>query len=128
MNLSQRTRVVVSVAMSVLLTNIPYLAWADSLENVPQQMITTSAVVEQMNRQQTEQKVQDFLARTEVRNEFVKRGVSPDEVSMRIASLSDRELKQLATQMDQARFGGDVIGILIVVLLVVLIIYLAKRI
>jgi hypothetical protein len=116
----------IAIAMSVLMTNIPYFAWADALEN-HQGMITTSQVVEQMNRRETEQKVQEFLSRSEVRSEFVKRGVSPDEVSARIASLTDQELNQLSHQMDQARFGGDVIGILVVVVLVLLVIYLAKR-
>ena len=116
----------IAIAMSVILTNIPYLAWADALEN-NEGMIATTQVVEQMNRRETEQKVQEFLSRNEVRSEFTKRGVSPDEVSARIASLTDQELNQLSHQMDQARFGGDVVGILIVVVLVLLIIYLAKR-
>lgn len=116
----------IAIAMSVLMTNIPYLAWADALEN-KQDMIATSQVVEQMNRRETEQKVQEFLSRGEVRSEFIKRGVSPDEISARIASLTDQELNRLSQQMDQARFGGDVVGILVVVVLVLLIIYLAKR-
>lgn len=117
----------IAFAMSAILTNIPYLAWADALE-ANQGMISTTQVVEQMNRRETEQKVQEFLSRNEVRSEFTKRGVSPDEVSARIASLTDQELNRLSQQMDQARYGGDVVGILVVVILVLLIIYLAKRI
>jgi heme/copper-type cytochrome/quinol oxidase subunit 4 len=116
----------IAYVLSAILTNIPYLAWAGALD-ANQGMISTTQVVEQMNRRETEQKVQEFLSRNEVRSEFTKRGVSPDEVSARIASLTDQELNRLSQQMDQARYGGDVVGILVVVILVLLIIYLAKR-
>ncbi|MGE3760561.1 MAG: PA2779 family protein [Pseudobdellovibrionaceae bacterium] len=117
----------IAVIMSAILTNIPYLAWADALQANQQGMISTTQIIEQMSRRETEQKVQEFLSRNEVRSEFVKRGVSPDEVSARIASLTDQELNRLSLQMDQARYGGDVIGILVIVVLVLLVIYLAKR-
>ena len=117
----------IAIVMSAILTNIPYLAWADALE-ANEGMISTTQVVEQMNRRETEQKVQEFLSRSEVRSEFTKRGVSPDEISARIASLTDQELNRLSQQMDEARYGGDVIGILVIVVLVLLVIYLAKRI
>lgn len=116
----------IAIVMSAILTNIPYLAWAEALE-ANQGMISTTQVVEQMNRRETEQKVQEFLSRSEVRSEFTKRGVSPDEISARIASLTDQELNRLSQQMDEARYGGDVIGILVIVVLVLLVIYLAKR-
>ena len=125
MNLSQGTKLFWSVLLSVFLTNIPHLAWADALK---QEMIPTSAVVGDMNREQAEQKVARFLDRADVKNELMRRGVSADEAAVRLASLSDQELNQLATQMDQARAGGDVTGILVVVLLVILIIFLVKRI
>lgn len=117
----------IAIVMSAILTNIPHLAWADALE-ANEGMISTTQVVEQMNRRETEQKVQEFLSRSEVRSEFTKRGVSPDEISARIASLTDQELNRLSQQMDEARYGGDVIGILVIVVLVLLVIYLAKRI
>lgn len=126
MNLKLSSRAV-AVFMSAIMTNVPYLAWADALQ-APTEMVSTATVVEQMNRSEIEQKVQNFLSQNEVRSEFVKRGVSPDEVTARIASLSDQELKQLSAQMDQAQYGGDaLVGILVVVVLVLLIIFLAKR-
>lgn len=114
----------VAVFMAAILTNVPYLAFA---ETVKAQMIPTSVVVEEMSRGEAVSKVQEILSRTEVRSELIKRGVAPEEVESRIAALSDQELRQLAGQMDQAMAGGDVVGILIVVVLVLLIIFLAKR-
>lgn len=105
--------------MSLMLSNVPAVALAEG------QMISTSSFVSSLNRGQAEQRVQDFLTDAKVRQQLIDRGVSPDEVSQRVASLSDAELKQLSGQVEQARAGGD---ILITILVVVLIIFLIKRI
>lgn len=90
-------------------------------------MISTTEVVESLGRAEIEANIQRYLNREDLRNELKKVGLSADEISKRMASLSAEELKQLNKQMDEARYGGDVIGILLVVLLVLLIIYFAKR-
>jgi hypothetical protein len=114
----------IAIFVSILMTNIPHIAWAQAAD----EMIPTSVVVEQMSRAQTREKIAGHLNRAEVRSELAKYGVSPEEAQLRIASLSDQELRQLASQMDQAMYGGEpVVGILIVVVLVLLIIFLVKR-
>lgn len=105
--------------MSVILTNLPAVTMAETL------MIPTTTVVAELTRAQTEAKINDFLNRTDVRNELMKRGLSSDEVTQRLASLNEQELRQLSSQMDQAQYGGD---ILFAILIVVLIIFLIKRI
>jgi hypothetical protein len=117
-------RVMWAFVMAFFMTNLPHLAYAESTDK----MIPTSIVAEQLSRAQAQTKVQDYLNRDDIKKELLKRGVSPEEVSQRLAGLSDHELRQLAGQMDQALYGGSVAGILIVVVLVLLIIYLAKRI
>lgn len=101
------------------MSNLPAVAFAD------QAMISTSTVVAKMDRAQAEKDVQNFLNEENVRKALIERGVSPDEVSSRLASLSETELKQLSGQVQQARAGGD---ILIAILIIVLIIFLIKRI
>lgn len=91
-------------------------------------MISTTEAVAEMSRGQNEQSVNEFLSRNDVRNELTRLGVNPDEASRRLAALSDTEVKQLSQDIKQATIGGDVGGILVVVLLVLLIIYFAKRI
>ena len=113
-----------AIFMAAIMTNVPYLAWAGQ---VPA-MIPTSVVVEQMSGQEARSKVQTYLDRQDFKAELVKRGVDPKDVNARVAALNDQELKQLASQMDQAQYGGDIGGILIIVVLVLLIIFLAKRI
>lgn len=91
-------------------------------------MITTNEVVTEMTRAQSHQKVASFMDRKDVQEQMVKFGVSPEEASKRVASLSDAELRKIAGEIDKSTVGGDIGGILILVVLVLLIIYLAKRI
>lgn len=114
----------VALVMSLIISQIPHVAMAE----VAHQMIPTAAVVEEMSRTQTRARVQSYLDRADLQEALKKQGIPINEVEARVASLSDQELRDLATQMDKAQYGGDVGGILIVVLLVVLIIFLIKRI
>ncbi|CAN5670563.1 hypothetical protein BH10BDE1_BH10BDE1_16310 [soil metagenome] len=108
--------------MVALLTNIPHVVLA---EVATAKMIPATVVVEQLTREQAQANVDSFLKQENVRKQLVAHGLSEGEVKMRLASLSETELKQLSKQMDQARAGGD---ILIAILIVVLIIFLIKRI
>lgn len=91
-------------------------------------MISTQEAVSIMTRAESHQKVSDFMLRKDVQDQLVKFGVSPDEASKRLAGLSDGELRKIAGEIDKSTVGGDVGGILVIVLLVILIIYFAKRI
>ncbi|MGZ5280017.1 MAG: PA2779 family protein [Pseudobdellovibrionaceae bacterium] len=119
MRFSKTFRNLCALTMALLLTHLPNVAFAES------KMISTSEVAERLSRGEAEAKVEGYLQRQEIRQGLLDRGISPDEVSHRLASLSDTELSQMATEMDRAQYGGN---ILLTVLLVVLIIYLVKRI
>ena len=117
-------RFFIVMCLSLTLSHFPEVAFGA----VAEQMISTTEVVESLSRTQVEAKIQSYVDRGDVQKELKKLGISPTEVTQRMASLSVPELNQLALQMDQARYGGDVFGILILVLVILLIIYLAKRI
>ncbi len=119
MKFSVSFKTVCSLSMALLMTNAPAVALAES------HMISTSSIVEQWDRAQAEKNIQDLIQQEEVKNALLEKGVSPEEVSARLATLSESELKQLAGQVQEARAGGS---ILVEILLVVLIIYLIKRI
>ena len=91
-------------------------------------MIATNDAVEIMSRTESAQKVANFIDRQDVKDQLVKMGVNPEEATKRLAGLSDAELRKMAGEIDKATVGGDVGGILVLVLLVILIIYFAKRI
>jgi len=112
-------RNVCALTMALLLTNLPQFAFAES------HMISTSQVADELSRAEAQQQIESYLEKPELRKALLERGISPDEVSYRMASLSDSELRQMASEMNHAQYGGD---ILIAILVIVLIIYLIKRI
>lgn len=122
MKIPVSVKMVCAYLMAAILTNIPNLVLA---EGVKAAMIPTTVVVSELTRSEAQAKVETLLNRADVRKQLEANGVSVQEATNRLASLSETEMKNLAGQMEQARAGGD---ILIVVLLVVLIIFLVQRI
>lgn len=118
MRIPKNLRLVCIFTISLLMSNIPNVALAS-------EMISTQTVVGELNRSVAEEKVRGFLEREEVQKALEAQGLDKDEATQRLASLSDSELKQLTTQMQEAKYGGDV---LITVILILLIIFLARRI
>jgi hypothetical protein len=84
-------------------------------------IVSTGAIVH-TERDSNLASIRGQLDRTEVRAQMEKMGVDASAVDKRIASLSDRELAQMAKQMQEAPAGGDgvlvVIGLVFVVLMI----------
>lgn len=73
--------------------------------------------------------VEQFLGNEAVRNAFINQGVDPEEAAERVQNLSEDEIRFLAQQIENLPAGGNglgfVIGVLVIVLLVLLILRLA---
>lgn len=108
----------ICVVLAILIVHVPAYATGQKA------MIATSQVVSDLDRAQTESRIRDYLSSEEVQKLLIERGVSPEEASARLAQLSEAELRQLAGQVEHAKAGGD---ILVTVLIVVLIIFLIRR-
>jgi hypothetical protein len=65
--------------------------------------------------------VLSVLDREEVRAQLRSHGVSPADVKARVAAMSDEEVAQLSGQIDSLPAGGDILGILLTVFIVLLI-------
>lgn len=65
--------------------------------------------------------VNQFLVRDEVRQAMLGQGVTAQAALERVAAMSDAEVAQLAGRIDQAPAGGDVLGILFTVFIVLLV-------
>ena len=65
--------------------------------------------------------VNQFLARDDVRQAMLGQGVSPQAAMERVAAMSDNEIAQLAGRIDQAPAGGEVLGLLFTVFIVLLV-------
>jgi hypothetical protein len=120
------TRMLLCFMLSFCLVEIPLMKSAHA-NSQQAGMITTSMAIEDFNRTQEETNLNQFLARSDVKNQLVKLGVSPEEATRRLASLSDADMKKLSKDIDHHTAGGDITGLLIVVVLVLLIVYLFKR-
>jgi len=60
----------------------------------------------------------------EVREQLIDRGVSPEEVDARISALSTEELRTLSSNLDELPAGGNILGLIGAVFVVLLILEL----
>ncbi|HEX6321260.1 MAG TPA: PA2779 family protein [Burkholderiales bacterium] len=65
-------------------------------------------------------RIATFLEREDVRQQLQAQGVAPADVKARVAALTDEESAQLAGQVDSLPAGGDVLGVILTVFLVLL--------
>jgi hypothetical protein len=72
----------------------------------------------------TKERIVSFLERTDVRAQLESLGVNPADARARVASLSDAEAAQLASQIDSLPAGADAVGTLVWALVVVFIVLL----
>lgn len=65
--------------------------------------------------------IASFLDREEVRSQLQAHGVNPADVKARVAALTDAEVMQLAGQIESLPAGGDALGVIVTIFLVLLI-------
>ena len=66
-------------------------------------------------------RVNTFLTRADVRKALQEQGVNGDAAIERVKAMSDTEVAQLAGRIDQAPAGGDILGILFTIFIVLLV-------
>ena len=66
-------------------------------------------------------RVNTFLTRADVRKALQEQGVNGDAAVERVKAMSDNEVAQLAGRIDQAPAGGDILGILFTIFIVLLV-------
>lgn len=86
-------------------------------------MVSTEQVAAQAHPESAAQRghVLRLLDRADVRQALEKNGVNPDDAKARVAAMTDDEVAQLNGKLDAVPAGGDVIGVLVFVFLVLLI-------
>lgn len=88
--------------------------------------VTSAAMVDSaqlldMEQASSQQTLDAFLARDQVREQLLALGVSPQMVQQRLQGLTDEEARQLAQQIEELPAGAgliEVVGIVFVVLIV----------
>jgi len=86
-------------------------------------IVTTEQVIAQADAAAERARVRAFLSRDDVRRQMVEMGVNADEASARVGSLTDAEVLQIASRIDEApagQAGGSIVVVLLVVVLIIL--------
>ena len=105
-----------SVALVSMITmSLPVQAAVMDTETV------VSSAASSADRLQQRQEVSAFLSRQDVQQQMQKMGVSPQQAAERVAALSDEEISSLHANMPKAAAGGDIIGVLLFVFIVLLV-------
>lgn len=84
--------------------------------------LITSQMAAEGSRQSDIAKVQAALETKVVSQRLSDLGLNPEEVKMKVASFSDSDLHQLASNVDQLQGGGDGLGVVIALLVIVLLV------
>jgi hypothetical protein len=100
------------------------LSYAGMLQGAQAALIGTEQVAA-ANAQETmgaaQARLASLLQRDDVASALQARGVSPEQARARVAALSDNEAAQLADQIDAAPAGGDVLGTIVFIFVLLLI-------
>lgn len=84
-------------------------------------VVTTEQLMQQQLDSMDRDELVSLLDRSEVRQQLIDRGVDPEHAKQRIAALSDTQIEQIKSEIDQLPAGSGAVGILIAVLLVLII-------
>lgn len=87
-------------------------------------MVDTGEILKQNQRDISHKRIKMFLDRTDVQKYLVTWGISPEEAKARIDSLSDEEIENIASRLEQLPAGGSALGTIVGAALIVFIILL----
>lgn len=103
--------------LSLLMGTMPVMVQAQ-----PSQLVTTQSALDAVQVSNERERINDLLARTEVREQLVNYGVEMNEVEARVAAMTDQEVLQMADQLDNMPAGANaVIGALLTIFIVLLV-------
>src|SRR6188508_849438 len=111
-----RNSLVAVLATSLVAVSLQSAAYAG--------VISTQEYLTAVDREATRARIDAVLAREEVRSKLEQYGVDPAETDARLAALTDPELEQLATDLENMPAGGSVLAVVGVVFIVLLILEL----
>lgn len=101
------------------------LAVSMPLGTVQAAIVGTEQVIGPSQAEADRARVAAFVARDDVRSEMRRMGVDPDEAAARVAVMTDAEVRQVASRIDQLPAGqsavGAVIGAVVLIFIILLV-------
>jgi hypothetical protein len=112
MNPFKRLTASVLIASTTLL-GMPLVAQAG--------MVSSEQSLATPSQSDARDKVNALLAREDVRAGLAERGLNAELAQDRVKAMTDEEVATLAGRMDQAPAGGDILGVLFTVFIILLV-------
>jgi hypothetical protein len=106
------------MAVVTLLIAVPY-------QPLLAAMVPTDATIYDNKAEEARDYLKSLISRNDIRKSLLDKGIDPNEVKMRVESLSDSEAIAVADQIEQLPAGGSAIGIIIGAALIVFLVLLA---
>ncbi len=100
-----------TIAKLVPITLLLDLLGASVPRMVHAELISTQKVIELQQRQVRITRINEMLAREEIREQLIRLGVDPKQARERVAALTDTELVLLEQQLDDLPAGGAALAI-----------------
>jgi hypothetical protein len=87
-------------------------------------MVSTEATIDKITAQDARDHLKTLISRNDIKNALISQGINPDEAKVRVDSLSDSEVIEVAGKIEQLPAGGGVFGALIGAALIVFLVLL----
>ncbi len=97
------------------------LAFGLPLQSAHAGLVATERVAMSAQSQPDRERIRAFLDREDVRREMLRQGVDGDAAKARVDALTDEEVQKVAGRLDKMPAGGDVVGVLLLIFLVLLV-------
>lgn len=128
MKIRSRQAAVRSLAWTLILaTTALFAAPPSGWASLAPADIQSGAVPAGASRADDMKTVSKALESKALRGRLASMGLDEKEIDSRLKNLSDQEVHQLATKLEAVRPGGLIEAVLVIVVLVLLILYLVKR-
>jgi Flp pilus assembly CpaE family ATPase len=90
-------------------------------QSVQAAIISTEQVVTAAAAEQNRAKITASFARADVQAELQKMGVNTEEAQARVAAMTDAETASIANKIDSLPAGGDIVGTLVFIFVLLLV-------
>jgi len=104
---------------SLLVASVAYTGFVQTAQAT---LIGTEQVAQaSAGRIDDRSRIDAALARADVREQLQKFGVDPQQATERVASLTDEEAARLASSLDSAPAGGNIVGVIVFIFVLLLV-------
>lgn len=84
-------------------------------------LVGTDKVAASAQFQPERERIRNFLDREDVRKEMQIQGIDANVATARVAALTDEEVQKIAGKLDTMPAGGDILGLLFTIFIVLLV-------